>query len=118
MHGRPETKKEIESLNKGLTLSPQRKRMKKEIDYKPSSVRWNELRQENLVPSFNKIIHLLKPEKPVDSSTLCTMENVQSFIHVNETISRRLLMENEGLPTITCGNIVAHIVDHLQSQVN
>ena len=57
-----ETKKEIESLNKGLTLSPQRKRMKKEIDYKPSSVRWNELRQENLVPSFNKIIHLLKPE--------------------------------------------------------
>ena len=43
------------------------------------------------------------------------MENVQSFIHVNETISRRFLMENEGLPTIICGNIVAHIVDNLQS---
>ena len=40
---------------------------------------------------------------------------VQAFTHVNEIIEKRFLVQNEGLPTVLCCNIVAHIVDHLQS---
>ena len=52
------------------------------------------------------------PSSSSSSSSLCTSEDVQAFTHVNEIIAKRFLVQNEGLSTVVCGNIVAHIVDH------
>ena len=96
--------------------------MKMEIDFRPSSVKWKQLHSENIVRDFTTMLVLQPEEFPSSSSsssssssTLCTSEDVQAFTHVNEIIAKRFLVQNEGLPTVVCGNIVAHIVDHLQS---
>ena len=85
-----------------------------EIDLNPSSVK---LYKENIVQNFTAML-VLKPEVPPfssSSSTLCTSDDVKEFTHVNEIIAKRFLAQNEGLTTLVCGNILAHIVDHLQS---
>ena len=55
------------------------------------------------------------PEILSPSSTLCTIKDVQSFVDVNETIRKRFTLNNEGFSTVICGNILAHVVDHLHS---
>ena len=89
-----------------------------EIDLNPSSVKWSELFKESIVQNFTTM-QVLKAEEPPSSSssssTLCTSEDVKEFTYVNEIITKRFLAQNEGLTTLVCGNVLAHIVNHLQS---
>ena len=90
--------------------------MKMEIDFRLPSVKWKQLYSENIVRHFTTMLVLQPEEFPSSSSssTLCTSEDVQAFTHVNEIIAKQFLVQNERLPTVVCGNIVVHIVDHLQ----
>ena len=108
--------KEIEKLTKH---SPLPKRRKMEIDLKPSSVKWSELFSKGIVQKFTTM-QMLRAEEPPSSSSssstsTCTTEDVKEFTSVNHIITKRFLAQNEGLTVLVCGNILAHIVNHLQS---
>ena len=87
-----------------------------EIDLNPSSVKWSELFSRGIVQNFTTMVMLQAEEPPSSSSTsICTTEDVKEFTSVNHIIKRRLLAQNEAFTVLICGNILAHIVNHLQS---
>ena len=89
-----------------------------EIDLNPSSVKWSELFSRGIVQKFITMVILQAEEPPSSSSSstsICTTEDVKEFTSVNHIIKRRLLAQNEAFTVLLCGNILAHIVNHLQS---
>ena len=99
-----------------------------EIDLNPSSVKWSELFSRGIVQKFITMVMLQAEEPPSSSSSsssspspsssstsICTTEDVKEFTSVNHIIKRRLLAQNEAFTVLICGNILAHIVNHLQS---
>ena len=85
-----------------------------EIDLNPSSVKWSELFSRGIVQKFTTMV-MLQAEEPPSSSSICTTEDVKEFTGVNHIIKRRLLAQNEAFTVLICGNILAYIVNHLQS---
>ena len=108
------------------TEEKEAKRRKIDIDLKllkennllPSSARWDVLERGGIVEVWQDFFYRLRSleittEELLKGVTPCNLEALQIIKAVNVVIENNSLPENEGYPTILCGNIIAHVANEL-----
>ena len=86
-------------------------------DLSPSAATWDVLLFEEVVVAFHTfLVDLSEVTNKCEIKPQCFGKDLDTYKGLIELAKKRLACHNEGFPTILCGIMLLHIVDHLHSQ--